>query len=308
MLELVVFDRNADIHNGKADAHGHLNRFVFIRKRGNFHGAANALGQDHRSFYIGFRGDNDELLAAHSTDGVHRSHRRIEHLGQVDEHLVAAGVEVATIDLAEVIGVNETQGQGAWIARSAANLGIGQPVNCPAVRNTCQRIGQGQLLQHHVLLLEFMVGFLQAVRAFQHALLELKVDLAQLFHEPLVLALQREALGGFAQDLNQLVHAPWLEKVAVDLAAIDGFDGIFQLGKAGHEQANGPRRFFPDPFEQLNAAHNRHFLVGQNEINALLSEDLLRGFSGISGKNCEIRGQKGGQGGQDVRLVVDYQQ
>ena len=130
---------------------------------------------------------------------------------------------------------------------------------------------------------------------------------AQLVQELLVLAFELEALAGFAQHLNQFIDPPGLEKIAVDLAAIDGFDGVFQLRKAGHEQANRLRVILTNPFQELNAAHARHFLVGEDEVDAMLLEDLLRSLTAIGGVDLEIRSQERGQGGQDIRLVIDHQ-
>src|SRR5438132_10669066 len=149
----------------------------------------------------------------------------------------------------------------------------------------------------------------------QHALFELnvdlfepEVDLAQLLDETLVFAFQLKALGGLAQDLNQLVHAPGLEEVTVDLAAVDGLNRVLQLREAGHEQTDRPGRDLADPLEQLNAAHRGHLLVGKDKIDGLLGEDFAGFFAGIGGEYLKIRGEQGGQRGQDVWLIIDHEQ
>src|SRR2546425_9478449 len=139
-------------------------------------------------------------------------------------------------------------------------------------------------------------------------LLEPEVDLAQLLHKAMVFALQLKALGGFAQDLNQLIYPPWLEEVAVNLAAVDGLDRILQFREAGHEQANRPGGDLADPLEQLNAAHAGHFLIGEDKIDGLLGKDVAGFFPRIRSKYLKIGGKEGGQRGQDVRFIIDHQE
>ena len=60
-------------------------------------------------------------------------------------------------------------------------------------------------------------------------------------------AFEQEGAGGVAQGLEQLLGSPRLEEVAKDLAAVDRLDGVFQLGEAGHQQADGPRMVLRAP-------------------------------------------------------------
>ena len=172
-----------------------------------------------------------------------------QRLGQVDQHLVAAGQQIVSVDLLEMVDVDQAEGQRAGIAVAAAQLALGQAVHGPAVGQVRQRIGQGQLFEHLVLLLELVIGFFQGLirllrRAFApDAIFQLGVQLRSSSFTTRSssrscswLRSRTKVRAARAQRIEQLLGPPRLEDVAKDLAAVDGLDGFFQLGEAGHHQ------------------------------------------------------------------------
>jgi hypothetical protein len=123
----------------------------------------------------------------------------------------------------------------------------------------------------------------------------------------IVTAFQLKGVAGGAQDFEEFVVAPGFEDIAVNLAAVDSFDGIFEQSQTGHEQANGFRRVQADPLKQLDASHVRQFLVGQDEVYGPVAEDGLGGFGGIRGVDFKVVGGQFGQGAEDGGIVVHHQ-
>ena len=62
------------------------------------------------------------------------------------------------------------------------------------------------------------------------------------------------------------------------------------------------------PLQQFDAGSFRHFLIGENNIDAALLEHQFGGGTGIGGRHVVIRRQEGDERRQEVRLVVDDQQ
>src|SRR5947199_218776 len=81
------------------------------------------------------------------------------------------------------------------------------------------------------------VSILEPVSPFADALLELEIKSAQFVKELPVLALKSNGTGGVAKDVLKFFRSPGLEEVAVDFAAVDRLDGIFELRIARHEEA-----------------------------------------------------------------------
>ena len=75
------------------------------------------------------------------------------------------------------------------------------------------------------------------------------------------------------------------------MPAVDGFDGIVEFRIPGHQETHGLWRFQMDPFEQLNAAAARHFLVGENNVDAAFVKDFFRGVAGVGGGDVVKRRQ-----------------
>jgi hypothetical protein len=154
-------------------------------------------------------------------------------------------------------------------------------------------------------LLEQVVGLLQLARALADPLLEVLLGLAQLLDQQLAFALEPDLLGGIAQDLEQLLGPAGLHQVVVDVAQVDGVDGIVQLREAGHEQAHDLRAVLAHPFEKLNPGPPGHALVGEDDIEGAVFENGLRGIGRAGGQDLEVPADQGGQRGQNIRLVVN---
>src|SRR4029077_16062295 len=96
-----------------------------------------------------------------------------------------------------------------------------QLIDGPAVEQPRQRIGQRQSLQLASTLLQEQVRFLQLPRPIDNPPLQLAVQLLELVEQLLALAFEGELVGGVAQDLKDVLGAPGLEQVVVDVAAVD---------------------------------------------------------------------------------------
>ena len=107
--------------------------------------------------------------------------------------------------------------------------------------------------------------------------------------------------------LEQFLGPPGLEKVVINLAAVDGLDGFFELGKAGHKQADGLWMVTAPPLQQLHARHAGHFLVTEDQVDVGPGELTLGGIGGISSQHVEVSAEQGSQGGEDVGFVIHNQ-
>ena len=74
----------------------------------------------------------------------------------------------------------------------------------------------------------------------------------------------------------QFLWLPRLGDVAVDVALVDGVDDGLDVGVAGEQQADGVGMCFAEAFEELDAGHLRHALVGHDDVDLLLFHDACR--------------------------------
>src|SRR4029078_13621275 len=96
-----------------------------------------------------------------------------------------------------------------------------------------------------------------------------------------------------------MLRLPGLHQEAKHLAAVDGADCLFDLGETRHHQADRAWMFCFHPFEELHTAYPRHFLVGKNDVDFTILEDLLRGICAVGGENVELRREQYLQGIED---------
>ena len=153
-----------------------------------------------------------------------------------------------------------------------------------------------------------MDRFLELARATLDAFFQLEVELAELVEEFHVLPFQTDRAGRLAQDLQQLLGTPRLHEVAVNFPAVNGLDGIVEVREAGHQKAYRLRPALADPFQDLHAAHARHFLVHQDEIDAALGKNVLRRGARVRGEHVKLRAHDPGDRVDNFRFVIDNQQ
>src|SRR5262249_22487325 len=123
-----------------------------------------------------------------------------------------------------------------------------------------------------------------------------------------VTAFQEESPGGGAQHFEQVVAVPRLDEEAKDLALVDGVDGLFQLGKPGHHEPDGPRRMQSDPLQKLDTADVRHLQTGENEVDLPAGKVSMRSFSAVRREHFEFRAEKNLQRVEYGGVVVYYQE
>jgi hypothetical protein len=58
----------------------------------------------------------------------------------------------------------------------------------------------------------------------------------------------------------------------------------------------------------LDARGARHFLVGEDDVDAVVGEERLSSFGAVGSVDLEIVGQKGRKRGEQIRLVIHQQQ
>ena len=101
---------------------------------------------------------------------------------------------------------------------------------------------------------------------------------------------------------------PRLAQEAIDLALVDGADRCLRVGVAGEHDADHLRVADADHAQQLDPAHPRHLLVGNDELHRPLLEDF-EGALAVRRRHDRVA-----RAAQDPRrhfahrrVVVDYQ-
>jgi hypothetical protein len=118
---------------------------------------------------------------------------------------------VGGVDVLEVVGVHDRQGQRGGGAGAADEFLPGEELDRPPVGDPGQRVGQGHLLQDAVLLLELGQRHLELAGAVGDPLFELLVELPQVLEELLVAPLEEERAGGGPEGLQQVFGPPRLQ-------------------------------------------------------------------------------------------------
>jgi hypothetical protein len=139
-------------------------------------------------------------------------------------------------------------------------------------------------------------------------LLELLVLRLQLLHQPLALGDQLVALRRLTDHRLQLLGLPRLGDVAVDVALVDGVDDGADVGVAGHQQPDGVGELLAQPAEELHAGHLRHALVGEDDVDRLLVDELERVGGAGGAQDLVVEAQQVLDALDDVGLVVDDQE
>ena len=122
------------------------------------------------------------------------------------------------------------------------------------------------------------------------------------FREQIVL------LGGLANDSFELVGVPGLENVPKDMAFVDGVDHRLDVGVAGEEHPDRVGLDLPGLAEEDVAGHPGHPLVGEDQVDLVLVQQIDRGLAGGGGEHSVRAVELVTQAFQHVHFVVDDQE
>ena len=127
----------------------------------------------------------------------------------------------------------------------------------------------------------------------------------QLVPQPRVLAAERVALGGPADDEHEVVRLPGLRHEVVDAPGVDRFHETVDVGVRGEDDADGLRRVLLASPQQLHAGHARHPVVGDDDGDVLGAQEVQRRLAARRAHDAELRRQDRLQRVEDPDLVVD---
>src|SRR5207249_4812645 len=99
---------------------------------------------------------------------------------------------------------------------------------------------------------------------------------------------------------------PRLGDVAVDAARVDRAHDRVDVGVAREHDAVGVGADLHRASEELDAAHRRHSLVGDDDGRVVRLEELEAAGPAVGGQQRELVAVVEGEGAEDVRLVVDH--
>ena len=88
-------------------------------------------------------------------------------------------------------------------------------------------------------------------------------------------------LAGLADRFEDVVRLPRLLQEPEDAGAVDRRDQRGGIGEAGEDDACDVRLEFAHSFQQLDAGHLRHALVGDDHVQRGRFRDLQRFVSGL---------------------------
>src|SRR5262245_56119475 len=108
-------------------------------------------------------------------------------------------------------------------------LETGQVVHRATIEQARQWVGHRQPLQLAGTLLQQQVRLLPLPRSLGHTSLQFSVEPPQLVEVAFAFTFEEELVGGVAENLEEVLGAPGLEKVVVDVASVDRLDGVLQL-------------------------------------------------------------------------------
>ena len=120
-------------------------------------------------------------------------------------------------------------------------------------------------------------------------------------------ALEQKSAGRLANQGHQLFWPPRLEQEALGQPTVDRFDRLFHAVHAGHQDADGPGRVFPAPFEERDALQPWELLVADDDVYILSGEQELSLFGRLGAAQVVVgRQQPAGQLSQG-RFVIHEQ-
>lgn len=124
--------------------------------------------------------------------------------------------------------------------------------------------------------------------------------------ESVVAGEELEALDGILDGDEEFLTKPWLDDEPIDLAAINGINDGVEAQHRGDEHSGGIGLNDLGLGEEIKACHGRHLLVGDDDGELLLLQDLERGERIGRGGN-EITGadKSFAEGNQHNLLVID---
>ena len=101
---------------------------------------------------------------------------------------------------------------------------------------------------------------------------------------------------------------PRLADEAVDLAVVDRADDRREVGVTGEQDAHAARRDVARLPQQIDAGHDRHALVADDDVHLVAAQEVER-LVAVGGREHVIAvAEQRLQRGQDALLVVDHQQ
>ena len=129
----------------------------------------------------------------------------------------------------------------------------------------------------------------------------------QLVSQPRVLAGERVALGGPADDEHEIVRLPRLRHEVVDAPGVDRFHETVDVGVCGEDDAHDIRRMLLASPQQLHSGHAGHPVVGDDNSDVRGAQDVQRRLPAGRPHDAELRREDRLERVEDPELVVDDQ-
>jgi hypothetical protein len=136
---------------------------------------------------------------------------------------------------------------------------------------------------------------------------EVPIELLELRDESLVLLLQMEALDRTAQRQAHVVARPGLAEVPVEEAVVDRLAERRHIRVAGDEDVDRIGTHVLRGGEELKPRHPRHLLVGDDDGNGLLAQDLQSLRAALREEQRVIPSEVEAEDVEVVALVVDHE-
>ena len=96
-------------------------------------------------------------------------------------------------------------------------------------------------------------------------------------------------VSGQLDGFDQLVILPWLGDIAEYLTLVDRIDHGGQIGIPGQQNPRGVARQLLGFLKKLHAGHFRHALIGQDDVDAVASENIQRFRTTVGEMGVEMR-------------------
>ncbi len=133
MLEGVVVSLEIRLDHGATDADADGDDLVLVGEHSYLDRRTDTFGKRGGAFHVGLGGDDHEFLAADAAEQVDVADRPGQSAGEVSQHAVAAGQQVAFVDALEMIDVDEEDRQRRGVAVAGAQFTLGEAVHGPAI-------------------------------------------------------------------------------------------------------------------------------------------------------------------------------